>query len=196
MSHSIIFLDKDGTLLKDIPFNVDPKKMVFAKGAKEGVRNLALAGFAFIVVTNQKGVALGKFKEEDLTIVHSRLKEMMEEIGARLLNFYYCPHLPEGKIPMYSKICHCRKPAPGLLCQAMTDFDTDLANSWMIGDILDDVEAGNRVGLNTILLNSGHETLWEKGEFRVPDFVVPDLKQAADHILLRNKREAYAKSLE
>jgi histidinol phosphatase-like enzyme len=86
--------------------------------------------------------------------------------------FYYCPHAPDAG-------CDCRKPAPGMLERAAREHGVDLRASWMIGDILDDVEAGRRAGCRTILLDNGNETEWRDGEQRCPDYVARDLAQAA-----------------
>jgi D-glycero-D-manno-heptose 1,7-bisphosphate phosphatase len=185
MSIPVIFLDKDGTLIENVHYNVDPAKMCFTKGAEEGIRHLADAGFFFVIVTNQHGIALGKFKEEDLKAVRMKIYAMMGELNAPVIDFYYCPHHPEGTVPQYSKHCLCRKPMPGMIEKAIQEHEIDLASSWLIGDILDDVEAGNRAGVRTILLDNGNEKEWAKGLFRSPMARVPSLKEAAEFILLK-----------
>lgn len=178
----VIFLDKDGTIIEDVPYNVDPGKIVLVPGAQEAIDRLSSAGFSFIVITNQPGVAYGRFAEEALQEVRTRLYHLICGSGAVLLDFYYCPHHPNGVIPQYTRRCLCRKPSPGLLHKAVQEHDIDMSASWFIGDILDDVEAGNRAGVRTILLNNGHETLWEPGLFRIPERIVCDLKEAAAYI--------------
>ncbi|WP_459618568.1 D-glycero-alpha-D-manno-heptose-1,7-bisphosphate 7-phosphatase [Bordetella sp. 2513F-2] len=168
-----VFLDKDGTLLVDEPYNVDPARMHFAPGAYAGLCRLGAAGVPLIVVSNQPGVALGRFRETALQAVKLRLAAMFRAAGARLADFYYCPHAPGGDG------CACRKPAPGLLQRAAADHGVDLARSWMVGDILDDVEAGNRAGCRSVLLDVGNETVWRPGPMRHPTLRVPDLAAAA-----------------
>lgn len=168
-----VFLDKDGTILVDEPYNVDPARMVFAPGAFAGLCRLAALGLPLIVVSNQPGVELGYFREARLQDVRQRLAGMFRAAGARLAGFYYCPHAPSGTR------CRCRKPAPGLLRRAAREHDIDLARSWMIGDILHDVEAGNRAGCRTVLLDVGNETEWAAGAHRVPAARAPDLAVAA-----------------
>lgn len=177
-----VFLDKDGTLLPDIPYNADPTRMTLAPGAAEGLRALA-AGFALVVVSNQSGVALGCFPESALGGVHGRLCELVHEAGAELAGFYYCPHRPDGIVPGYAFACACRKPAPGLLERAANELGIDLAASWMVGDILNDVEAGRRAGCRTVLIENGNETEWRFGPLRVPNFRAFDLTGAARCIL-------------
>lgn len=174
-----VFLDKDGTLLEDVPYNVDPSRMRFTRGARKGLRRLAKLELPLIVISNQPGVALGLFEDTALAGVRHRLRAMFQEADAPLTDFYYCAHHPDGSIARYARVCDCRKPAPGLLLRAADEHSIDLGRSWFVGDILDDVEAGHRAGCATILLNNGHETEWETGPYRKPDFVAADLDQAA-----------------
>lgn len=172
------FLDKDGTVLRNDPFNVDPTRMALLPRAAEGLRLIA-ARFSLVVVTNQPGVARGRFPESALQSVKTRLEEMFRHAGAALTAFYYCPHDPEGQIADYAQNCQCKKPRPGLIHRAARELAIDLASSWMIGDILDDVEAGQRAGCHTILIDNGGETQWHGGPWRTPEFVVTDLVEAA-----------------
>lgn len=174
-----IFLDKDGTLLADVPYNVNPDRMRFAPGARTGLARLARLGLPLIVISNQPGVALGKFGIDDLQPMRRKLEAMFLEAGASMLDFCFCPHHPQGVHPAYTKICDCRKPAPGLLCGAAGRHGIDIAASWFIGDILDDVEAGRRAGCHTLLLDNGNETEWRGSEWRRPDHVAADLDEAS-----------------
>jgi len=174
-----IFLDKDGTLLADDPYNVDPTRMRFARGAYAGLRRLGSLGRPLIVISNQPGVAFGRFDREALDRVRVQLGRMFQEVGAHLDGFHYCPHHPRGIRGEYSIRCGCRKPEPGLLLQAAHEHGIDLRASWFVGDILDDVEAGRRAGCRTILLDNGNETEWHSGPLRVPERIAPDLDAAA-----------------
>jgi D-glycero-D-manno-heptose 1,7-bisphosphate phosphatase len=181
-----VFIDKDGTLIDDVPYNVDPRSMRFTSGAEFCLPVLHEAGYALVIVSNQSGVARGFFNESALVPVRERLNRMFADAGAHLLDFYYCPHHPEGTIPEYTLNCSCRKPQPGLLLKAALDHGIDLASSWVIGDILNDVEAGHRAGCRSILLNNGNETEWLLSKERVPDFLADDLAEAALIIALGN----------
>lgn len=183
MSIPAVFLDKDGTLLEDVPYNVEPERMRWTPRAADGLRLLDHAGYRLVVVSNQSGVARGMFPEEALVRVHRQLAEMFQRIGTPLADFYYCPHYPVGKVAPYATTCQCRKPLPGLIVRAAHEHQLDLERSWMIGDILDDVEAGHRAGCRTILLDNGHETLWEITPCRIPDRLARDLADAAEIIL-------------
>lgn len=174
-----IFLDKDGTVLEDVPYNVDPAQMRFAPGASEGLRDLAGCGLPLIVISNQSGIALGRFDEAALDAVHLRLAEMFDDAGADLADFYYCPHLPDAPIRKYAVACDCRKPASALFEQAARERHVDLEQSWMIGDILHDIEAGRRVGCCTVLIDNGNETEWNLTPERTPHHRCADFAQAA-----------------
>jgi histidinol-phosphate phosphatase family protein len=178
-----VFLDKDGTLIDDVPYNVDPDLIRLSRGAGEGVSQLAAAGYAIVVVSNQSGIARGLFREGDLPAVERRLRELLAPWHVPLAGFFYCPHHPEGEVSRYRQACECRKPAPGLLNRAADELGLDLARSWMVGDILHDVEAGHRAGCRAVLLNVGHETEWQWSELRRPDFLAADLGWAARVIL-------------
>ena len=174
-----IFLDKDGTILRDVPYNAEPRRMAYAEGARAGLGRLARLGMPLIVVSNQPGIALGRFAPEALAPMERRLARLFAAAGARLTAFLHCPHHPEGVQAPYAAACSCRKPMPGLLQQAARRYALDLASSWLVGDILDDVEAGRRAGCRTILLDVGSETEWRSGPMRDPHYVAGDLDRAA-----------------
>lgn len=179
MLEPAVFLDKDGTLLEDVPYNVDPSLMRLAPGARDALTLLGTSGLPLFVISNQSGVALGKFSRSALLGVEERLRSLFDECGATLAGTYWCPHHPAGHVSPYNVECDCRKPAAGLLLRAAREHRIDLARSWFIGDILDDVEAGNRAGCRTILLDNGHETEWLEGPLRVPFARAADLHEAA-----------------
>lgn len=178
-----VFLDKDGTLVEDVPYSCDVNLIRLMRGVPAGLRRLEAAGYALIIVSNQSGLAHGMFNLEALTSVEFKLRSLLAEVHVRLNGFYYCPHHPDGRISAYTVICDCRKPSPGLLVRAASDRAINLNQSWMVGDILHDVEAGRRAGCRTILLDNGHETEWRLGTYRWPDYFATDLNMAADIIL-------------
>lgn len=179
-----IFLDKDGTLLVNVPFNVDPALMVLHKNIIDGLKIFQEHDYLLIVVTNQSGVARGYFREVEVLNVKIRLEKLLEEAGVYLDGFYYCPHHPDGIIKEYAITCDCRKPAPGMLLKAASEFRIDLTRSWMIGDILNDVESGNRVACKTILIDNKNETEWNLNEKRTPDIVAANIDEAAELLLM------------
>ncbi len=178
-----IFLDKDGTLIPDIPYNIEPDLIRLSENSLEGLRKLQEQGFLLIVISNQAGVARGYFEEHNLAGVEVRLGQLLKDQGIQLNDFYYCPHHPEGKVKEYAKDCDCRKPKPGMILKAAAKFNISLGDSWMIGDILNDIEAGNRAGCKTVLIDSGNETEWELSKIRTPTHKVETINEAALHIL-------------
>jgi D-glycero-D-manno-heptose 1,7-bisphosphate phosphatase len=172
-----IFLDKDGTLIEDLPYNVDPARITLCRQAGAGLRLLRDAGYQFHVISNQSGVALGHFAESALLEVQQALCSLLAAEGIDLRACYWCPHGPEDG-------CGCRKPRPGMLQRAAREHGIDLPASWMVGDILNDVEAGQRAGCRSVLIDNGNETEWKSGPLRQPHAVAGDLLQAARAILL------------
>jgi histidinol-phosphate phosphatase family protein len=172
-----VFLDKDGTLVQDVPYSADPARLRFTPRALPALRRLRDAGYALVVVSNQPGLALGRFSAAEFDVLRAALQDKLwREGGVALDGFYVCPHAPEAG-------CDCRKPAPGLLLRAAAALGLDPARSWMVGDILNDVEAGRRAGCRTVLLDVGHETLWQFTPRRRPHHRAKDLLDAARFIL-------------
>lgn len=178
-----VFIDKDGTLIPDIPYNVNVDLIQLEQATIEGLTNLKAKGFLLIVVSNQSGVAKGYFREEELTRVWERIEQLLLLHQLTLDGFYYCPHHPVGTVQSYAIACDCRKPLPGLIVKAAHDLDVDLPGSWMIGDILNDVEAGKRAGCRTVLINNGNETEWVSNEWRMPDGIAKNINEAAAFII-------------
>lgn len=177
-----IFLDKDGTLVNDVPYNVDPDLIVLSPNAAAGLRLFAELGYRLLVVSNQAGVARGYFEEGALDAVWRRLDELLAEQGVGIAGYYYCPHHAEGTVREYARVCACRKPLPGMLLSAAAGHGIDLAASWMVGDILHDIEAGRRAGCKTILIDNGNETEWLISPLRTPHLTAPDLLAAAQRV--------------
>src|SRR5690606_13282655 len=178
-----VFLDKDGTLIRDIPYNTDPTQIELMPGVVEGLQLLKKHGYRLIVVTNQSGIARGYFTIKELNVVRRRIEELLRPYHLILDDFLFCPHHPDGCVKSFARSCNCRKPMAGLLVQAASRHQIDLSGSWMIGDILHDVEAGNRAGCTTILLDNGNETEWALSPWRYPFAMVPDFYSAAVRII-------------
>ena len=178
-SRAAIFIDKDGTLVVDEPYNVDPERVRLTPHAIEGLRLLASLGYLLVLITNQPGIAMGRFDWDALYRLRQGLQRLLASHGVWLAGFYACPHAPS---PEGDPDCACRKPEPGLFEQAARDLRIDLDASWMVGDILDDVEAGHRAGCRAVLLDVGNETVWRDGPGRTPDLRAADLLDAARQI--------------
>jgi D-glycero-D-manno-heptose 1,7-bisphosphate phosphatase len=170
MRHPAVLLDRDGTLVHPVHYPSRPECLRLYEGICPALRDLQQAGLRLVVITNQSGVARGYFTEADLQDMHEYLAQELRLYGVQIDGIYYCPHHPDGVIPELSIRCDCRKPRPGMLLQAAADLDLDLQRSWFIGDILDDVEAGNNAGCRTILVDLGTEPIPEQ-QLRCPNFV-------------------------
>jgi histidinol-phosphate phosphatase family protein len=178
-SDRAVFLDKDGTLIEDVPYNVDPALIRLGPGAREGLPLLHQRGYRLFVVSNQPGVAHGYFPESALAAVADRLRELLAGLGLPLAGFSYCPHHPNGQRAPFAVACDCRKPAPGMIARAAEAHGLDLARSWMVGDILDDIQAGRAAGCRTVLIDNGNETEWVLTPDRRPHHTAADLAEAA-----------------
>jgi D-glycero-D-manno-heptose 1,7-bisphosphate phosphatase len=183
MERKAVFIDKDGTLIPDIPYNVNADLITLNNGAANCITRLRRKDFIPVVISNQSGVAHGYFDEKDLVAVSDKIGNLLEREGAAITHFYYCPHHPNGRMPAYAIACACRKPSPGLILRAARELSINRALSWMIGDILHDIEAGKRAGCRTILIDNGNETDWILNDVRRPDFIARDLEDAANIIL-------------
>lgn len=177
-----VFLDRDGTLIHNHHYCRDPRLVRLLPGVSQALHWLSTAGYRLIVVTNQAGVGRGHLTESDLVGVHERLRERLAAEGIFLQAIYYCPHCAEGPANGYVGPCLCRKPEPGLLLRAAVECSLTLAQSWCIGDILNDIEAGNRAGCRTVLVDLGTEPLPQQA-IQVPTFVARNLPHAARLIL-------------
>lgn len=179
MSIRAVFLDADGTLTDSVPHPSDTRSITLRSGVGAALRLLSQLDYRLFVVSNQDRVALGDCLEADLTAIQFRLGDLLFREQITLDGFYYCPHHPNGQVAHYAVECMCRQPLPGMLMQAAREHDIDLSVSWMMGNMLHDVEAGNRAGCRTILIDSGKETQWRLSRQRLPTRVVTDIYAAA-----------------
>src|SRR3954470_4927271 len=113
-----VFLDKDGTLIEDIPYNIDTALIKLYDRTVEGLSLLKKQGYMLILISNQPGIAKGYFNEADLKNVYDTILTLLKPHHVQLDAFYYCPHFSEGTILSFVKECDCRKPAPGLFFKA------------------------------------------------------------------------------
>lgn len=177
-----VFVDKDDTLVEDVPYSVAVDAIRFAPGACEALGLLAEAGFGLVLVTNQSGVARGLFGEEEVRGYLRTLARMLAREGVLLADARYCPHHPDAAVARYRAECACRKPQPGMILDSARDLGIDLTRSWMVGDLLDDVEAGARAGCATALVDVHADQRPPDDGLRRPDIIVASLTQAAEHI--------------
>ena len=183
---SAVFLDRDGTLNREVHHLDAPEQLELLGGAADAVRRINRTGRLAIVVTNQPAVARGNVTPAGLERIHRTLEGMLGRHGAYLDAIFACPHHPDGGFPgevrELKRECDCRKPRTGLIDAACRDLTIDRGTSWMVGDTTSDIETGRRAGLRTILLRTGHAGQDGKYLFR-PDYVVIDLEAAIAWIL-------------
>lgn len=155
MLQPAVFFDRDGVLNVDIGYLHKQEDFQWVQGAKEAIRFLKDQGFLVFVVTNQSGVARGYYKEVDVHQLHQWIQKELQEVGAQINAFYYCPHHPEGTISNYKLKCNCRKPEPGLIQQALEEWPVDKTSSFLVGDNVSDVAAAEAAGIRGYQFRGG-----------------------------------------
>jgi D-glycero-D-manno-heptose 1,7-bisphosphate phosphatase len=179
-----VFLDRDGVLNRKMPEGVyvdDWAQFAWLPGAVEAVARMKRAGLTVIVVSNQRGIALGRVTTMQLEGIHDKMQDHLARNGARLDAIYYCPH-DRGE-------CHCRKPDTGLFEQAFKSFpQATAANSLVIGDSLSDIQAGHRLGMKTVFVQGDpdRQKAGAEAAANLADAVVGSLLEAVEeHIGLK-----------
>ena len=166
-----VFVDRDGTIMKDADYCSDPKQVQLFPGIPESFRRLKSNGFKLIIITNQSGIGRGFFTIEQYRAVEA---EVLRQLGNGLVDAsYFCPDVP-------GQHSSCRKPAPGMILQATREHRIDLSRSFFIGDKEIDVECGRNAGVRTIRVQTGSE---RDTTGSVADWVTADLAEAAKIIL-------------
>jgi len=180
-----VFLDRDGVInqkSKEGEYVTSWGEFRILPGVAEGIALLNRAGYAVIVVTNQRCIAKGLVTVADLEKMHERMSDSLSRAGAKLDGIYYCPH-------DYESSCNCRKPAPGMLLDAARSRRINLQLSWMVGDSETDVEAGRNAGCKTARLlvtnGSGDATGHTPDRLSAPDIFATSLLDAVRKILVR-----------
>lgn len=179
MSRAAVFLDRDGTLIREADYLADPDDVELLPGVVEALEELRNAGLALVVVTNQSGIARGLYTEDDYQRVAARLDRMLEERGAPVDATYHCPHHPD-----FSGRCPCRKPDLGMHRAAARLLGLDLAASYFVGDKPSDVLAARSAGGKGILVRTGYGRRTEAAGTVPPGVeVVDDVGAAARWIV-------------
>ena len=182
-----VFLDRDGTIIEEVGYLDRPERVELFPWTIDAVRVLNRAGLAVVLVSNQSGVARGFFTEAVVDAVHQRMADLLNEGGARIDAYYYCPHHPDGKVPQYAQPCDCRKPGRGLVDRAVQELGIDPAKSFVVGDRWLDVALGRAVGAQSVLVRTGYGASEEdrRPADLAADAVVDNLIAATSWILGR-----------
>jgi len=186
MTNKAVFVDRDDTLIEDVGYISDPADVKLLPGVELAIKSLRRAGYLIVVVTNQSGVARGKFTVEQLERVNNEMCRKLEQKGTSIDGLYYCPFHPDGTVEPYARESDLRKPAPGMLMRAAEQMDIDLSASWMVGDSPRDVEAGRRAGCRTIWIRHGDEQADDPGA----DYAAKNLVEAA-RIIMKSQDDSH-----
>ncbi len=155
-----VFLDRDGTINIDKGYLYLPSDLEFISGVPEALKMIKNKGFLLIVITNQSGVARGKYTIKDIEVFHNEInKQLLILSGVTIDAFYICPHHVLGTVPPYNKDCNCRKPKPELIYKAADDYSIDLKASYMIGDKDSDIDLGRQAHLKNTFKVSADKTI-------------------------------------
>jgi D-glycero-D-manno-heptose 1,7-bisphosphate phosphatase len=170
-----VFLDRDGTIMRDVDYCGDPKDVEVFDGATASLLKLKNRAYKVFVITNQSGIARGYFTEEQYRAVE---REVLRQVGKNLIDAtYMCPDKPNTGSKR-------RKPSPEMILEAARDHHLDLALSFFIGDKESDMKSGRNAGVKTILVRTGYG---KETDERLADFVARDLNDAVDTILNANE---------
>lgn len=152
-----VFLDRDGTINKEVNYLYKKEDFIFIPKTIEAIRIFHELEYKVIVITNQAGVARGYYKKQDVEMLHRYIDKLLISENTYIDAYYYCPHHPEGNVEKYKIKCNCRKPNHGMIDQAVKDFDIDLSKSIIVGDKEIDVKTGKNAGIGKcVLVRSGH----------------------------------------
>lgn len=176
-----VFLDRDGTISRDVPYCSKPEDLELLPLAGEAIRLLNQHGFKVVAITNQSGIARGYFTEETLHQIHEKMCNDLAIAGASVDAIYYCPHHPEDQ-------CECRKPKPTMVFRAALELNLDLSGSCVIGDQMQDIEMGRRAGCLTVLI-SGQAPNSEDLSRMEPNYIAANLHQAVLWVLDKVKNK-------
>lgn len=182
-----VFLDRDGVINEDVNYLYKKENIKLIEGSAKAINILNERGFLTIVISNQSVIARGLASEREIEEINREIeKRIFEESGGIIDRIYYCPHHPNATLEKYRKICECRKPSPGMLQMAEREYDLDMKKSYMVGDMLSDISAGNQAGCRTILLdsNKGEKIIVTGKPFEIvePDYRFINLLEAVKFI--------------
>ncbi|MCX6239041.1 MAG: HAD family hydrolase [Bacteroidia bacterium] len=177
-SAKAVFLDRDGTIIRDVDYPKDPKQVELLPGTIGALRSLMDFDYKLVVISNQSGIGRGIITVEEMNQVNAKLISILDKHEIYFDSIYYCPHAPAEQ-------CNCRKPSPEMILNAAEELNINLALSFMVGDKFSDIESGKRAGCGTILLKNEGLFEWDI----TPDFVASNWAEVLTFIL-RNETQS------
>lgn len=191
MGKRAVFLDRDGTVNRQVGYPNHVSRLRVYPFTAEAVRKLNERGIPVVVVTNQSGVARGLYPESVVHETNAALEAELARAGAKLDAIHYCPHHPTaGDSP---EACDCRKPGTGMAERAARELGLDLERSFMVGDSPSDIEMASRAGMTGVLVLTGYgrgEVAYRRDRWKAePDCITENLNTAVDWILGRIDEE-------
>ena len=173
MAKRAVFLDRDGTIARDVHYCRRVDDFELLPTVPEAIRFLNANGFRVVVITNQSGIARRYFTDETLSQIHRKMREELARYDGQVDAVYYCPHHPDDG-------CDCRKPRTALFLRAAKELDIDFSSSFVVGDMQMDIDAGKALGCKTVLVTTGPQE--GNGVVDSYDYMADSLLEAAQWI--------------
>ena len=180
--NKVIFLDRDGVINHDLNYVYKIEDFNFIEGVFEACRCFLAKGYQIIIITNQAGIGRGYYTEQDFSILTQWMLAEFKQQGIDILDVYFCPHHPTHGIGEYLQACHCRKPEPGMLLEAIKKYNISPEESILVGDKLSDIQAGKAARVERcFFVKTGHDLLEQ--DIKCADGVFKDLKELASFLI-------------
>lgn len=180
-----VFLDRDGVINIDKGYVHRIEDFEFYPNVFEALRRLQNAGYKLFIVTNQSGIAVGYYTEDDFLKLTEYMLDKFEKEGIKIEKVYYCPHHENGIVEGYSIKCDCRKPESGMIRQAIEEFDVDPSQSFLIGDKENDILAAHKEGIKAALVKTGQGMKYINNT--TADFIAEDILDAVENFILNTQ---------
>jgi len=188
-----VFLDRDGVINVDKAYVYRIEDFEFYPNVFKALKKLQDAGYKLFIVTNQSGIAVGYYTEEDfLKLTEFMLKEFEKE-GIKIEKVYYCPHHEDGIVEKYAIKCDCRKPESGMIRKAIQEFGVDPTKSFLIGDKENDILAAHKEGVKAALVKTGQGMKYV--DITTADYVGEDILDVVDNFILKTDEKVKSKLL-
>ncbi len=186
MKNKAVFLDRDGVINEDFGYVHKIENFHIYPEVFPALRKLQEAGYKLLIVTNQSGIAVGYYTEEDFLKLTDYMLNVFKKEGIHIDKVYYCPHHPEGVIPELSFKCDCRKPESGMIKQGIKEFNIDPSASFLIGDKENDIKAAHKEGIKAALVKTGQGMKYVNNT--EADFVGENILDVVENFILKEAK--------